>query len=343
MDRPVAGVDLGALSTPFERIAPDAAARFAREAYGLEGELRRLDTEKDDTFRLDSPQGRFILKIANPGEGFGELDLQVSALRHLETQAPDLPVPRVLPDRAGTYLPVLAGNRRVRLMSYLPGTVMDTVTPTAAERLELGRLLARLRFGLAGFTHPEANRVLVWDIRHLPSLVPLLNYVPGARKKALVEGLSRYSRLMPRINALPRQVLHNDFSRSNLLVTRPGGVTGIIDFGDVVETAIAIDVSTAMLNQLPRDAAERPVDDLLSDAREVLAGYLEIAPLSREERTLIPHLIMGRIITRALLSLWRAAQFPDNATYILRNTEQGWAQLDWFLARDPDAISELLL
>lgn len=343
MDRPSAGIDLGALSTAFDRIAPAEAAAIARTQYGLDGALHRLDTEKDDTFRLDAQGGRFILKIANPGEGFGELDLQVSVLRHLEAHAPDLPVPRVLPDRRGEFLPAVRGNRRVRLMTFLPGTVLDTVTPTAAERHDIGRMLARLRHGLAGFDHPEARRTLAWDVRHLPSLTPLLNYVPARHKQALAEGMLRFKTLMPRIEALPRQVLHNDFSRSNLLVARPGGVTGIIDFGDVVETAVAIDVSTALLNQLPRDAATRSVEDLLAEPREVLAGYLEIADLSREERALLPHLIMGRVIARALLSLWRAATFPDNATYILRNTDQGWAQLDWFLARDPDALSELLL
>lgn len=343
MDRPGKGIDLGALSTPFERIEPAAAARIARDGYGLDGTLHRLDTEKDDTFRLDTAGGRFILKIANPGESLGELDLQVAVLRHLEAHAPDLPVPRILPDRDGAYLPLEATGRRVRLMTFLPGTVLDTVTPTAAERRDIGRMLARLRHGLAGFAHPEARRVLAWDVRHLPSLAPLLTHVPMAHKQALAEGMRRYAALMPRIEALPRQVLHNDFSRSNLLVARPGGIVGIIDFGDVVETAVAIDVSTALLNQLPRDAATRPVDDLLAEARDVLAGYLEHADLTREERALLPHLIMGRIIARALLSLWRAATFPDNATYILRNTDQGWAQLDWFLARDPGALSELLL
>ncbi|MFT3688986.1 phosphotransferase [Paenirhodobacter sp.] len=336
-------VDLGALSTPFDRIGTGEAAAIARACYGLDGRLHRLDTEKDDTFRLDTPEGRFILKIANPGEGVGELDLQVSALRHLQARAPDLPVPRVLPDLAGDYLPVVAGNRRARLMTFLPGAVMDTVTPLPEERRQIGRLLARLRHALADFRHPEACRTLVWDVRHLPSLVPLLNYVPPRHKTALAEGILRFAELMPRIDALPRQILHNDFSRSNLLVARPGGVTGIIDFGDVVETAIAVDVSTALLNQLPRDAAARPVNDLFAEARDVLTGYQEIARLSREELSLIPHLVMGRIVTRALLSLWRAASFPDNAAYILRNTEQGWAQLDWFLARDPAAVSELLL
>ena len=42
---------------------------------------------------------------------------------------------------------------------------------------------------------------------------------------------------------------------------------------------------------------------------------------------------MGRVIARALITLHRAEKMPHNRTYILRNTEPGWAQLAWFLER----------
>ncbi|MCV6593428.1 MAG: hypothetical protein OIF48_10780, partial [Silicimonas sp.] len=113
---------------------------------------------------------------------------------------------------------------------------------------------------------------------------------------------------------------------------------GIIDFGDAVKTAIAVDVSTACLNQLP----ETPHDDLFYRARDVVAGYLDLAELTEAELRLVPHLVLARVVARALISLWRARRFPENARYILRNTEQGWHQLDWFLARDPETISGLL-
>ena len=103
---------------------------------------------------------------------------------------------------------------------------------------------------------------------------------------------------------LRTQVLHNDFSLSNLVVDRrePAFVTGVIDFGDAVRTAVAVDVSTALLNQLPRDAAERPPDDLLAAGRDVLRGYLRFADLTEPELALIPHLVMARVVARALIT-----------------------------------------
>lgn len=344
----VTTIDLGSLSAKCRAVTPEAAARFAADQWGVTGVLRRFETEKDDTFRLDTPEGSaFVLKIANPAEPRDELDLQIAALDHIAHNAPDLPVPRVFPSREGPLaaLETAEGVRLARLMSFLPGRVLDTLPPDRAEQYEIGRTAARLRLAMEGFGHPAAGRTIAWDVRRLPDLEPLIATVtdPGQRRR-LETAFARFMDLLPRIEALPRQVLHNDFNRSNLVVDRSGPhprIAGIIDFGDVVHTAIAIDVSTALLNQLPRE--DEPSDDMFAGPRAVLNGYLSEAPLSEEELSLIPHLVMGRLVTRALLSLWRAAQFPDNSRYILRNTAQGWAQLDWFLAQSPDEVSALLL
>jgi len=104
-----------------------------------------------------------------------------------------------------------------------------------------------------------------------------------------------------------------------------------------VRTLIAIDVSTALLNQLTED------DDIFNNGRDLLRGYLSIADLDDKELRLIPHLVMGRVIARTLLTISRAELLPEKADYILRNTAQGWRQLGWFLKRDSDEISNLLI
>lgn len=83
--------------------------------------------------------------------------------------------------------------------------------------------------------------------------------------------------------------------------------------------------------------------DMFAEARDVLRGYLNVADLTGEELQLVPHLVMGRVITRALITLWRQRRFSENSAYIMRNTEQGWAQLDWFLERSVEEVSSILL
>ncbi|WP_339114893.1 phosphotransferase [Thioclava sp. GXIMD2076] len=342
-------IDLGALSAACTRIEASKAAKLAQEIWGIEGQLTRLDTEKDDTFALISSGTKLIFKIANPAESAQELDLQVKTLLHLKARAPDLPVPQVLPARDGRALVALPGPdgpRLARMMSYLEGDVLDTLPPVAAEQYRIGEINARLRLAMADFRHPFAARQIAWDVRHLPALAGLLDHVDDpCQRKPLTMAFDQITAMADRINALPRQILHNDFSRSNLLVdrTRAQSLTGIIDFGDVVETAVAIDLSTAMLNQLPRDETELGHEEMFTGATRLFEGHIAHAPLGPTERQLLPHLVFARVVTRALLTLWRAKKFPENRTYILRNTNQGWAQLDWYLCQDPAKLSTRLL
>lgn len=343
--------DAGGLAGQYTPM-PEAEARAVLGSlYGLDGTLHRFATEKDDTFRVTTAAGdRVILKIANPDETRSELDFLNAVMAQVASADPGLPVPRVIATANGTELPVITDAsgqvRFVRLLTYLAGTPLADTTATAEGREKIGAVLARLRLAMAGFDHPAAGRVLAWDVQHLASLEGLLAHVTDADQRlALTAGLRRFDEIAPRLKACRRQVLHNDFSQSNIVVDRddPAFVTGIIDFGDTVTTAIAIDVSTALLNQLPRQPLADPESsDLFAAGRDILRGYLPLADLTEEELRLIPHLVMARVVARALLTIWRAGLFPDNQTYILRNTEQGWHQLDWFLSRSMAQVSDAL-
>jgi hydroxylysine kinase len=335
----------GGLQTSCAPLGSDDAAQLLLQSYGLQGRLKRLATEKDDTFHVITLLGdQYTLKIANPGEDPAAVDLQDAILRHIANRDPGLPVPRAIADRSGLTISHYAAPdqslRLARLLSFIPGTPLDVTPSTAANREKIGAILARLRHATAGFSHPAENRVLAWDVQHLPHLAPLLDQVGNPRQRALLAaGLDRFAPTALQISGLRHQVLHNDFSKSNLIVDprEPDFVTGIIDFGDTLKTAIAIDVSTAMLNQLPAT----PDEPMLDAAMDLLRGYLVHADLTAPELRALPHLIMGRIIARALITLARARLFPENSIYILRNTPQCWHQLEWFLDHDADQLSDM--
>ncbi|GGF68670.1 homoserine kinase [Azorhizobium oxalatiphilum] len=344
MDETNALMAAGGLAAPFQRMEEPEVLALLGTRYGARtSSLTRFDTEKDDTFLIREPDGRaWVLKIANPLEDEREIDLQLALLQHVEATDPGLPAPRVMRTQNGegafTIVDGAGQVRIVRALSYLDGTPLDRIDATAAERRSLGAVLARLRLAMAGFSHPHDGREIAWDVKHLPKLRGLLAHMDDrAQRNALELGLARMESLAPALARCRTQVVHNDCSRSNIVVdrARPGFVTGIIDFGDVVRTAIVIDVSTTLLNQLPSQA--RP--DLFAEGRDILQGYLAVADLTPEELALLPHLVMARVIARALITTWRAERFPDNAQYIMRNTHQGWQQLDWFLSRSIEDVS----
>jgi hydroxylysine kinase len=348
--------DLGhvaSLAAAHHSMPASEAEALARDRYGLDARATRLATEKDDTFRLDAGVDgqRWILKVAHPAEPAAEIDFQTALLAHVAAAEPALPVPRVIQDLRGHSWAIVtdaAGqNRAVRLMTWCPGVPLDRIPSSRAQRRATGELLARLRHATAGFAHPADSPVVAWDVQHLPRLRPLLASIPDPGRRAqLAAGLDRFARIEEQVAALRRQVLHNDFNKSNLLAVpgRADVITGIIDFGDATRTAIAIDVSTALLNQLPRvTGPARLTGDIFHDGRDVLQGYLSQADLTPGELRLIPHLVMARVVARALISTHRAARFPANATYLLRNTEPGWAQLAWFLDHSEAEVTACLM
>jgi Ser/Thr protein kinase RdoA (MazF antagonist) len=343
-------IDINVLTTPYTSMGEPEARDLVARIYGIAGTPTRLPTEKDDTFRVDTATGRrLLLKVANPAEDPCRIEFQTGLMHHVAHVDPLLPVPAVLRSRRNLLWEeirdAVGQNRQVWLMSFLAGTPLESTETTSDERADIGKMLARLRLAAADFAHPAGSRVLAWDSRHLLELADLLEVVADRRRRAiLTAGFDRIRGLRCRIRALRTQVLHNDFNHSNVLVERgaPGFVTGIVDFGDAVRTAVAIDVAIALLDQLPRGAARDPTEDLFLAARDVLRGYLSVADLNGEELELIPHLIMARLMARALITTWRASLFPGNATYILRNTRQAWPLLEWFLEHSVDYVSSVL-
>ncbi|KPZ01599.1 phosphotransferase [Pseudomonas syringae] len=340
----------GDLAAPFTPVSLEEGRRIVLEQFGISAQLTRFATEKDDTFRCDCSSGQsYVLKIANPQESPIELSLQIEVMQHIGRRAPQLPIPRVYPALDGGYLTTVVTasgeSRQVRLLSFLPGTPLDKTTLNAQGREQIGQLLAHLRLATADFAHPAESRQVCWDVQHLRVLEPLLNgVVEPARRHSLERALERFGEVEELIAGCRQQVLHNDFNTSNIVIDahRPQCVGAIIDFGDTVKTAIAIDVSTAMMNQL---LAVHPGQDLdiFAPAKDLLRGYLQVADLTPEELALIPHLAMARLVARALITTWRSQLFPQNSAYILRNAAPGWGQLDWLLNRSPSQMSALLM
>jgi hydroxylysine kinase len=333
----------GSLSAPSARISNQEALALAKTRFDIEGRVKRFDTEKDDTFRLTSRDGRnYTLKIANAAEDPREISFQIDLLAHIAAVDPGLPVPRVVPDRdcrlQFSYADSAGQQREVHLLTYLEGVPLSEVTTDAREREKVGEVLGTLRLATADYSHAADSREIAWDVKHLLKLAPLLGEIEDPARRGMIEaGLDRFASIADRLAKCRIQVLHNDFSKSNIVVDKSDAnfVTGVIDFGDAVRTAVVIDVSTAILNQLPSQGSE----DFFASGCDLLRGYLRVADLTDEELSLLPHLVMARVVARALLTIWRARLFPDNAPYIMRNTDQGWQQLAWFMARSMDRIS----
>jgi hydroxylysine kinase len=251
------GLDVTRL-TPSPAVTASEAAAAVRASFGLTGELDRLPGEADDNFALRTSAGqRYVVKVAHLRADPQVISLQVRVLRHIESVAPGLPVPRVVATLdAQSWAVVPAGplrRRVVHVLTYLDGQTLRSVTTSPALRRSLGETLASLGRALRTFDDPPLCRPLLWDIAQLPQLRPLLAELPStARTTRLDEQLTRFTaEVAPRLASQRRQLVHNDFNPDNVLIrTGESLVAGIIDFGDVTVTALVNDLAIAATYQL---------------------------------------------------------------------------------------------
>ena len=140
----------------------------------------------------------------------------------------------------------------VRLLTWVPGTVLAGVQPHTPELLRsLGSLLGAMDAALAGFSHPAAERDLKWDPRRAGWIREYVGFVDDGARRRLVERLFTWAegeltRLAPRLRT---GVIHNDANDYNVLVRRGDPyarrVTSVVDFGDMLHTWIANEPAVA--------------------------------------------------------------------------------------------------
>lgn len=325
-----AGWDAAVLSQDSPPVSIAWLRQVLAARYGLDGTLTPMSGERDRNHLLQSADGaRYLLKVSHPAEAPLVADFQTRALLHLAQADPTLPVQRIVATRDGE--PSFAADpgdgqpRVVRLFSYLPGLPLPEAPRSARQRASLARVLARLDLALRGFSHPAGSQQLPWDIQHAADVRGLLCHVDDPLRRALAErALDRFEQhAAPHLASLRRQPIHNDLNPNNVLVdpADPDRISGILDFGDMVEAPLVDDLAVAAAYQLGSAA------DPLADVLPFVAAYHAVLPLQRAEIDLLPALMAARLVLVVAISGWRAARDPANAAYLMRNHAPSWARL----------------
>lgn len=323
------------LSVPPPRLIPGRLAGLALDHWGLTGTLTPLTSERDQNHRLDTSGGSYVLKLSNPVEPAALTAFQTGAILHVARHAPDLPVPRVIPALDGRPI-IPTKDGALRLLTWVPGTPLAHLPRSPAFATAIGSALGQLDATLAGFTHPAADHHILWDIRNAADLAPLLPTLPGDLRPRITAFLDHFaSRTAPDLARLPRQVIHGDFNPHNLLADPKASdrLSGILDFGDMTRSHRICDLAVAGSYLIDPD-------DPLACLVPLVGAYHRTNPLTLDELWLLPDLISARLATTLTISAWRAARYPDNAPYILRNAPVSHQGFD-ALSRTPNLAEAL--
>lgn len=327
------GLDqMGAL---FDIAAPQVsvaeAEALACSLFGLKTVAKPLTGERDSNFQLVAADGPgYVLKVIHPAEDENVTDFQSKVLLHITAADPTLATPQLIKTTDGlihgTWRRGGEALRRVRCLTYLPGRPLHLAPKTAAQRRNLGDFLGRLDRALQGFSHPAQNHDLIWDMKRSPRLLPMLDELPDPDRRALpVWALEQFrDRVLPHLDELRCQVIHNDFNPHNVLADSANGdvISGIIDFGDMVYGPMIQDLATAAAYQVTPDG--HPLQGPL----DMIAAFHAVLPLSPLEIELLPVMLATRLAMTISISSWRARRHPDNAAYIQRNQAAAWSGLE---------------
>jgi hydroxylysine kinase len=325
--RAAAGRSIAAISNleePPPVVPTDAVVQAARELFGLTVvKVQPLPGERDRNFRLFGSNGaQFVLKVVHPAEDPAISDMQVRLLEHLRER--DIATQTLVHPLDGRN-PILRLGRSstiactVRCVTYLPGKRLADVEATATRLRALGRFLAVLDLALSDFIEPLADRPFLWDAKRADQLRPLVEHVPDPmRRRRVASILDMFADdVRPRLDALRSQVIHNDGNPQNVLVDAdaPDRISGVIDYGDTVYAPVAQEVAVAIAYEALGDS--RPS----RTAVEIARGFHEVMPLTEDELELVPALVATRLAVTTVITSWRSALHPDNASYIMRNDE----------------------
>jgi len=326
----IGGVGAAALSTDAPCLAAADVRALARGLYGIDGSVQSLAGERDQNCRVEAADGsRYVLKISNPSEPADVVDFQIAALDHIAQAAPDQPVPRVVRTLEGrTRGTVALGGgiqATVRMLTYLDGVQIRETPRTAAQRRAMGTGLARLNRALHGFVHPGAKHDLLWNVSAAHRLSAKLDGIVNAQRRALARAfMARFTEhVLPRLDSLRSQVIHNDYHLYNVLVAPDdhARIVGIIDFGDMLHAPLVGEVATGAAFHMAGNA------DPFEGPAQFVAAYHAALPLVDVEQEIVADLMATRHLITVLISEWRSACYPENRPYIMRHNPAAWEAL----------------
>ncbi|MBI5877625.1 MAG: aminotransferase class III-fold pyridoxal phosphate-dependent enzyme [Chloroflexi bacterium] len=313
------------------------AQSMAARLYGVTGTAKPLPSERDQNFHVQADDGvEYVLKVANSAEERATLEMQNGAVRHLAARGIDLW--RVIPSLAGNDVECVTapdGSAHLaRLLTYLPGRVLAQVRPHTPELLAgVGDLLGRIDRGLADYAHPAAKRDLKWDLARALWIKSEVGQIADERRRGTVERfVALYeTQIVPAWPSLRHSIIYNDANDHNVIITGCGvdkRVTGMVDFGDMVHSAVVGDLAIACAYAI----MDKP--DPVSAAAQIVAGYHRAYPLTEAELAALFPMIAMRLCVSVVNSAIQQKLHPANK-YLTISEQPAWGALERLAAVSP--------
>lgn len=328
---------------------PDEIKQLLLTHYKITAEIYPLNGYEEENYLVKTSNNeRYILKIAFSNKIDESLPGQIAMMDHLSAAFPEGIFQKVIaPNTSGhdqfnssdrlssanTKLVSIRKNGRVysiRLLSFLEGKFWYETTEKSSHLYEsLGSFLGQMDRALSNFSHPGLHRCITWDLSKAADAIGKLKFIADPAKRRIADYflLQFQTEVAPRISSLRHAYIHNDANDYNVL-TSDEEVTGLIDFGDSVYTALVHNIAVASTYAILYD------DDPLQSVCLILRGYHEKYPLRNEETDILYYLIAARLCISVTQSAFNAFENSENAHHFL-SEKPAWNLLEKWIRINP--------
>jgi homoserine kinase type II len=248
---------------------------------------------ENSNYLLTTDRSPYILTLYEKRVNAADLPFFIGLMDHLSDKGIACPTP--IHDRKGKALNELCG-RPAAIISFLSGMSIRRSTPTHCGKL--GRMLARMHLAAADFAMSRPNSLSLAGWRDLAAKCRdnADTVAPGLQSliDAEVEFLSSH---WPQ--NLPAGVIHADLFPDNVFFLGEE-LSGVIDFYFACNDFFAYDIAIC-INAWCFEAGG---DFNATKARQMLAGYNAVRPLTPAEVDALPALCRGAALRFLLTRLY---------------------------------------
>jgi 4-aminobutyrate aminotransferase-like enzyme/Ser/Thr protein kinase RdoA (MazF antagonist) len=307
---------------------------MALEYYGLSTTVKTLNGYDEQNYVLTDASGKaYIFKIATDEHGYYFLDAQVNTLNWLAKSELAEKFQQHCLNKNGKELTTVVHNGKnyyIRVLSFLQGDFwVERPTITDSLCLDLGHFLGGMDKALQNFSHPALHRYYTWDISKAMDATAKLKFISDHEQRRIAGYflMQFETEVLPQLSSLRHAYVHNDANDYNLLV-KQNSIAGLIDFGDMVYTALVNNLAIACTYAMFGSA------DPLARATAVIKGYHQVHALTKQELELIYYLIAARLCISVTQSAHHGSSNSKNAHHFITE-KSAWNLLQQLIRINP--------
>lgn len=270
--------------------------------FGDDFEVRALPGERDANFQISNANLTAVLKVCHPDE-VDHLRLQDRVLRSLQSTS----TPRILHEKEIAS----ESGHVIRMVSWLEGEPWVDAEIDRERLRALGSVVAAVDRDLALIKlEPQEYRILQrpfrWNMLQSADLDADLPLIADAEIREICRAELENFRdsILPVLNTLPSQLIHNDANERNIIVNSQA--VGLIDFGDLVIAPRIVGLATAIAY------AATAMEDPVRESIPIVTGYHLVSSLTPGELSLLWSLVRIRLVMSVVNAAAQSAADPDN-------------------------------